>query len=102
MMQMVGVFAEFERAVLRERTLAGLREARRKGRIGGRPPKLDEHQRREIIKQVVSGQKSAADCARLFKVSQSSVSRLLAKAQNYLGYLNDGTFCLNRRLRSSL
>jgi DNA invertase Pin-like site-specific DNA recombinase len=81
MMQMVGVFAEFERGVLRERTLAGLREARRKGKVGGRPRKLDDHQQQEIIKQVTSGQKSAADCARLFKVSQSSVSRLLAKVQ---------------------
>src|SRR6266699_3682717 len=37
MMQMVGPFAEFERAMLRERTKAGLDSARREGRIGGRP-----------------------------------------------------------------
>src|SRR6266567_1388975 len=37
MMQMVGAFAEFERAMLRERTKAGLDSARREGRIGGRP-----------------------------------------------------------------
>ena len=36
MMQMVGTFAEFERAMLRERTKAGLDSARREGRIGGR------------------------------------------------------------------
>ena len=34
MMQMVGAFAEFERAMLRERTKAGLDSARREGRIG--------------------------------------------------------------------
>ncbi len=34
MMQMVGAFAEFERAMLRERTKAGLEAARREGRIG--------------------------------------------------------------------
>jgi DNA invertase Pin-like site-specific DNA recombinase len=39
-MQMVGAFAEFERAMLRERTTAGLEAARRDGRIGGRRPKL--------------------------------------------------------------
>jgi DNA invertase Pin-like site-specific DNA recombinase len=38
MMQMVGAFAEFERAVLKERTQAGLDAARKEGRIGGRPP----------------------------------------------------------------
>ncbi len=37
MFQMMGVFAEFERAMLRERVLAGLRRARAKGRKLGRP-----------------------------------------------------------------
>ena len=36
MMQMVGAFAEFERAMIRERTSAGLAAARAEGRIGGR------------------------------------------------------------------
>ena len=36
MMQMVGAFAEFERAMLKERTKAGLDAAREEGRIG--PP----------------------------------------------------------------
>jgi DNA invertase Pin-like site-specific DNA recombinase len=38
MMQMVGAFAEFEQAMLRERTKAGLDAAREEGRIGGRRP----------------------------------------------------------------
>jgi DNA invertase Pin-like site-specific DNA recombinase len=41
MMQMVGAFAEFERAMLRERTQAGLERARKQGRIGGRRPKVE-------------------------------------------------------------
>lgn len=40
MMQMVGAFAEFERAMLRERTRAGLDVARQEGRIGGRRPAI--------------------------------------------------------------
>lgn len=40
MMQMVATFAEFERAMLRERTRNGLEAARREGRIGGRRFKL--------------------------------------------------------------
>jgi DNA invertase Pin-like site-specific DNA recombinase len=40
LMQMVGSFAEFERAIIRERTQAGLVAARARGRIGGRRPKL--------------------------------------------------------------
>src|SRR5438094_8606923 len=39
MMQLGGAFAEFERAMLRERTKAGLDSVRREGSIGGRPAK---------------------------------------------------------------
>ena len=80
MMQMVGAFAEFERAMLRERTKAGLDAAREDGRIGGRRPKLTEQQQSEIRKMVTRGDKSAADAARLFKVHPATVSRLLARA----------------------
>jgi len=37
MMQMVGAFAEFERAMLKERTQAGLDAAREEGCVGGPP-----------------------------------------------------------------
>ena len=80
MMQMVGAFAEFERAMLRERTKAGLDSARREGRIGGRRPKLSPQQQSEIRKMVSKGRKTAADAARLFKVHPATVSRLLARA----------------------
>ena len=48
MMQMVGAFAEFERAMIRERTSAGLAQARAEGRVGGRRSKLRDKQRAEI------------------------------------------------------
>lgn len=40
MFHIMGAFAEFERSVIRERTLAGLAAARARGRIGGRPRKV--------------------------------------------------------------
>jgi DNA invertase Pin-like site-specific DNA recombinase len=79
MMQMVGAFAEFERAMLKERTQAGLDAARKEGRIGGRPPKLKPQQRLEIVKLVTKGKKTAADAARLFGVHPATVSRLLQR-----------------------
>src|SRR5215470_9324102 len=79
MMQMVGAFAEFERAMLRERTKAGLESARREGRIGGRRPKLTPQQRAEIIRIVSKGNKTGADAARLFAVHPATVSRLLSR-----------------------
>lgn len=77
LMQMVGTFAEFERAMLRERTRNGLNAARKEGRIGGRRQKLKMQQQEEIVQLVTSGKKSAADAARLFNVHPSTVSRLL-------------------------
>lgn len=79
MMQMVGSFAEFERAMIRERTSAGLALARAEGRIGGRRRKLTERQRTEIADSVLSGRKSAAEMARLYRVSQPTVSRIVAE-----------------------
>jgi DNA invertase Pin-like site-specific DNA recombinase len=78
MMQMVGSFAEFERAMIRERTSAGLAVARAEGRIGGRRKKLDAGKRQEIAESVLTGRKSAADMARLYNISQPTVSRIVA------------------------
>jgi len=72
MMQMVGSFAEFERAMIRERTSAGLAAARAEGRIGGRRKKLDAAKRREIAESVISGRKTGAEMARLYNVSAPS------------------------------
>ena len=80
MMQMVGAFAEFERAILRERTKAGLDAARKRGCIGGGRPKLRPVQQDEIVSMVSTGTKTAADAARLFNVHPATVSRILARA----------------------
>jgi DNA invertase Pin-like site-specific DNA recombinase len=80
MMQMVGAFAEFERAILRERTKAELDAARKRGCIGGRRPKLRPVQQDEIVSMVSNGTKTAAGAARLFNVHPATVSRILAKA----------------------
>ncbi|CAH2605950.1 Serine recombinase PinE (plasmid) [Rhodovastum atsumiense] len=79
MMQMVGAFAEFERAMIRERTSAGLAAARAEGRVGGRRPKLNAAKRREIAESVITGRKSGAEMARLYGVSQPTVSRIVAQ-----------------------
>jgi len=79
MMQMVGSFAEFEREMIRERTKAGLDAARMEGRIGGRRPKLNKNQREDIADNVISMRKSGADMARLYKVSEATISRIVAQ-----------------------
>lgn len=79
MMQMVGSFAEFERAMIRERTTTGLAQARAEGRIGGRRKKLDPKKRREIAESVLSGRKSGAEMARLYDISEPTVSRIVTE-----------------------
>jgi DNA invertase Pin-like site-specific DNA recombinase len=79
MMQMVGSFAEFEREMIRERTYAGIVAARAEGRIGGRRRKLNPAKRREIAQSVISGRKSAAEMARLYDISQPTVSRIVSE-----------------------
>lgn len=78
MMQMIGSFAEFERAMIKERTKAGLMSARAEGRIGGRKFKLTQAQRKEIQEMVKTGRKTAAQAARIFNVSGATVSRILS------------------------
>jgi DNA invertase Pin-like site-specific DNA recombinase len=79
MMQMVGTFAEFERAMIRERTRAGLESARARGRKGGRKPSLNKDQKADIADNVISGRKSGADMARLYKVSPATITRTVAE-----------------------
>lgn len=76
MMQMVGVFAEFERNMLKERTRKGLDYAKEQGRVGGRASKLNSKQKQEIIKLYQEG-KSAPELAVLFNVHKATVYRVL-------------------------
>ena len=55
------------------------RASRAEGRIGGRRKKLDVVKRREIAESVITGRKSGAEMARLYNVSQPTVSRIVAQ-----------------------
>jgi DNA invertase Pin-like site-specific DNA recombinase len=89
MMQMVGSFAEFERAMIRERTSAGLDQARCEGRTGGRLKKLDAKKRLEIAESVLSGRKSGAEMARLYDISEPTVSRIVASTARQGGGMKE-------------
>ena len=80
MMQMLGSFAEFERAMVRERTRAGLKAAREQGRKGGRRPKLTAHQKTEILAMLAAG-RAGAEIARIFRVHRATISRVIAEAR---------------------
>ena len=95
---MLGSFAEFEREMIRERTRAGLREARTKGRVPGRKPKITTEQRKEIVEAVSSGRKTSAEIASLFKIHPATVSRILVCIRP--AHLNNSRlYPYSRRLR---
>ncbi len=79
LMQMLGVFAEFERSMIRERTKLGLDAARAEGRIGGRRHILSEHNRKEAVRMVNAGEKTQAQVARNYRVHRSVISRLVSQ-----------------------
>src|SRR6516225_1282960 len=80
-MHVIGAMAEFERSLIRERTKAGLAEARKARRKLGRRFKLSKADRQQIVYLVREGKMTAADCARTYRIHESNVSRLLATAK---------------------
>ncbi|MCH8544219.1 MAG: recombinase family protein [Alcanivorax sp.] len=65
--------AEFERSLIRERTQVGLAAARARGRAGGRKPKLDEQQVREIKELLRDPDIRVTDVARQYGVSRTTL-----------------------------
>ena len=65
--------AEFERNLIRERTHAGLAAARARGRTGGRKPKLDSKQIREIRVLLKDPDVRVTDIAKRYGVSRATV-----------------------------
>lgn len=75
MVGLLSVFAEFERDLLRERVHAGLAQAKKEGRIGGRPKTaaIKADQVRKLFRNGVA----KAEIARRLKIGRTSVRRLL-------------------------
>lgn len=61
--------AQFERERISERTKEGLEAARKRGRVGGRPPALSEAQRDEVRRARDEDGRALPEIAKLFKVS---------------------------------
>ncbi len=67
--------AQFERERIAERTKEGLESARKRGRIGGRPPALSSAQKDEVRRMRDKEQRAISEIARLFKVSDRTIRR---------------------------
>lgn len=67
--------AQFERERIAERTKEGLAAARKRGRVGGRPPALSKERRAEVQRMRDQEGRSVAELARLFQVSPNTIRR---------------------------
>ena len=73
-----GALAQYERALAQERVVAGLAAARRRGRIGGRPPAITGEKLEAIIAALDGGMSKAAVC-RNFGVKRTTLIETLAR-----------------------
>jgi putative DNA-invertase from lambdoid prophage Rac len=76
---LLGVFAEFEREILRERVKAGLAQARKKGQRLGRP--LSAALLAPKVRQLVAQKVSQAEIARRLSIGRTSVRRILSSSR---------------------
>lgn len=74
--QLAAAFAEYERALIRERTRAGIDAARAAGRRIGRPPALTDEQR-DFARRLRAQGEGVATIARVLEVSPSTIRRAL-------------------------
>jgi DNA invertase Pin-like site-specific DNA recombinase len=73
-----GSIAEFERAIIRERTKAGVAAAKARGRSGGRPAKLSG-ERADAARNLLAAGSSVSSVVRSMGVSRASVHRALER-----------------------
>lgn len=74
--------AEFERDLIRERTMAGLTAARARGRKGGRKPSLSPKKVQVAQAMYAAGDSTVAEIAKVLGVSRATIYRHLTPAGN--------------------
>jgi DNA invertase Pin-like site-specific DNA recombinase len=73
-----GALAQYERALTRERVIAGLAAAKRRGRVGGRPLAIAGEKLEAVITALNGGMSKAAVC-RNFGVKRTTLIETLAR-----------------------
>lgn len=76
----IGAIAEFERDIIVERTKAGLKAARARGRKGGRKQKLTDKQIKLAKSMLQDPSVQKSDVAKHFKISRPTLNRYLDAA----------------------
>jgi len=72
-----GALAEFERDIIRERTMAGLKAARARGRVGGRPKVMDAGKLKLAKTLMADNTRSVGEICEVLGVSKATLYRYL-------------------------
>ncbi|MCP9891938.1 recombinase family protein [Cyanobium sp. Aljojuca 7D2] len=81
MFAVLAAIAQFERDLIRERTLDGLARAKAHGKVGGRRPTI-AGQKAQLVKRLAAEGQSIRQIAVSIDASPSAVHRLLSKASS--------------------
>ncbi len=81
MLSVMGAFAEFERALLRERQREGIALAKERGAYRGRKKSLAPDRIAELCQKVAAGE-TKTEVARYFGISRETLYSYLAEAQS--------------------
>jgi hypothetical protein len=73
----LAMVAEYESDLIRLRTKEGMRVAKAKGHLRGRPPKLNPRQEEHLVMLHRAGEHSTAELSDLFGVGRSTVYRVI-------------------------
>jgi DNA invertase Pin-like site-specific DNA recombinase len=76
-----GALAEFERNLIRERTIAGLSAARARGRKGGRPKALDSQKREIAVILYHQKEKTVKEICSIMGISKPTLYRYIRSEQ---------------------
>jgi DNA invertase Pin-like site-specific DNA recombinase len=75
----MAALAEMERDLIRERTVAGLKAAKARGRLGGRPPKLSSQKIAHARRLLADDETTGAEVAETLGIARSTLYRSLKR-----------------------
>ena len=80
-LDMLGVFAEFETNLRRERQLEGIAKAKAESKYKGRPPSIDAAK----VRAMKAEGQGASEIAKALKIGRASVYRLMVEQPRHIG-----------------
>jgi len=75
---MFAALAQYERSLIQERVIAGLEAAKKRGRVGGRPPAITGEKLEAILEALKNGMSKSAAC-RNFGVKRTTLIETLSR-----------------------